>query len=84
MRHKSKKFKFPGSGITLEEKEIYGKSLKDYKTELQAAKALMNEKSRLRKRGKIESDVSKCKVPEEGALLGGMRYDRKLKKVKKV
>ena len=83
MRHKSKRFAFPGASMmTLEDKAIYGKSLKEYQTELCAAKDLLGERSRLRKRGKVDSDVKKCTVPEEGVLLGGLRYDRKLKKRK--
>jgi hypothetical protein len=82
-RHKSKRFAFPGSAITIEDQAVLSKSLRDYKTELDQAKRLLQEKSKLRRRGKINTDVEKCTLPEIGVLLGGLRYDRKLKRKNK-
>ena len=82
-RHKSKRFAFPGSAITVEDKEVLSKPLREYKTELDNGKRLLQEKSKLRRRGKINTDVEKCSVPEVGVLLGGLRYDRKLKRKNK-
>ena len=80
-RHKSKKFAFPGSVMTEEDRQVLSKPLKEYRNELAAAKALLKDKSRLRKRGKINTQVDKCTIPEVGVLTGGLRYDRKLKKL---
>lgn len=83
MRHRSKRFAFPSDGLSAEDKALLKKPLKQYTQELQQAKELLKERTRLRKRGKIVSDVNNCQVPEMGQLLGGMRYDI-LKKTKKI
>ena len=82
-RHKSKRFAFPGSAITIEDQTVLSKPLREYKKELDQAKLLLKEKSKLRRRGKVNTDVEKCSVPEMGVLLGGLRYDRKLKRKNK-
>jgi len=84
-RHKSKRFAFPGAAISVEDRAMLSKPIKEYKAELAAAKVLLDSRSKLRRRGKIATDVEKCTLPEVGVLTGGLRFDRKLKpKVKKI
>ena len=84
-RHKSKKsFSFPGAVMSLADKAILDKPLKEYKEELLRAKVLLADKGKLRRRGKIDTIVENCKLPSEGVLLGGLRFDRVLKKTRKI
>ena len=83
-RHKTKRFAFPTSAQAHKDKEVLSKTLKEYREELGQIKQVLVHKKVMRKRGKIQPDVDKCKLPEVGQLVGGLRHDRKRLRTKEL
>ena len=78
-RHNTKRLAFPTTAQAHKDKEVLAKSLKEYRDELGQIQQVLGHKKAIRKRGKIQPDVEKCKLPEVGQLVGGLRHDRRRK-----
>ena len=70
-RHQTRKFAFPGT-LSLQDREIIAKPIKQYKEELSQVKALLKEKTRIRKSLQKQPLPTK-QINEIGILSGGLR-----------